>query len=64
MTVTLPLVLILGVGTLAVVKFLGVRPWVVIVIGLFGFYLAHTFLAPAIDGTAKSGVQIVNGTHH
>jgi hypothetical protein len=33
------------------------------VIALFGFCLASTFLAPAIDSGTRSGVDIVNGTH-
>lgn len=63
MTVSLPLVVVLGVITWAVVKFLGVRMWVVVVIALFGFWLAHTFLAPAIESGTRSGVGVVNGTH-
>ncbi|MEU9127889.1 hypothetical protein AB0D08_07220 [Kitasatospora sp. NPDC048540] len=62
MTITLPLVLVLGIVTWAVVRFLGIRLWVAVVIGLFGFYLAHSFLAPVIDGTTRTGVQVVNGT--
>jgi hypothetical protein len=62
-TVSLPLVVVLGVITWAVVKFLGVRMWVVVVIALFGFWLAHTFLAPAIESGTRSGVGVVNGTH-
>ncbi|MDX3356174.1 hypothetical protein PV703_23240 [Streptomyces sp. ME01-24h] len=63
MTVTLPLVVVLGVIAWAAIKFLGVRMWVAVVIALFGFYLADTFLAPAIDSGTRSGVEIVNGTH-
>lgn len=63
MTVSLPLVVVLGVITWAVVKFLGVRLWVVVVIALFGFWLSHTFLAPAIESGTRSGVGVVNGTH-
>ncbi|MEU1538017.1 hypothetical protein ACIP9H_15050 [Streptomyces sp. NPDC088732] len=63
MTVTLPLVAVLGVIAWAAIKFLGVRMWVAVVIALFGFYLADTFLAPAIDSGTRSGVEIVNGTH-
>ncbi|MGI5252512.1 hypothetical protein [Actinacidiphila glaucinigra] len=63
MTVTLPLVALLGVIAWAAIKFLGVRMWVAVVIALFGFYLADTFLAPAIDSGTRSGVEIVNGTH-
>ncbi|MFJ8626610.1 hypothetical protein ACIRD3_27775 [Kitasatospora sp. NPDC093550] len=62
MTITLPVVLVLGIATWAAIKFLGIRLWVAVLIGLFGFYLADTFLASAIDDTTKSGVQIVNQT--
>ncbi len=63
MTISLPLVLVLGVIAWAAVKFLGIRLWVVVVIALFGFYLADTFLAPAIDTGTRTGVEIVNGTN-
>jgi len=62
-TVSLPLVVILGIIAWAAIKFLGVRLWVAVVIALFGFYLAHTVLAPAIDTGTRNGVQIVNGEH-
>ncbi|GGQ80461.1 MULTISPECIES: hypothetical protein [Kitasatospora] len=62
MNVTLPLVFVLGVGAWAVVRFLNIRIWVAVVIGLFGFYLANTFLAPVIDGTTRSGVDVINTT--
>jgi F0F1-type ATP synthase assembly protein I len=61
-TVTLPLVFVLGVIAWLAIRFLGIRPWAVVVIALFGFYLAHSFLAPAIDATTRSGVTAV--THH
>lgn len=64
MTVSLPLVLVLGLIAWGAVKFLGVRIWLVVVIALFGFLLSHTFLAPAIDSGTRSGVDVVNGTHH
>lgn len=63
MTVSLPLVVLLGVIAWAAIKFLGIRLWVAVVIALFGFYLAHTFLAPAIDSGTRNGVRVVNGTH-
>ncbi|MDT0308822.1 hypothetical protein RM780_17915 [Streptomyces sp. DSM 44917] len=62
MNVSLPLVVILGLIALGAVKFLGVRPWLVAVITLFGFYLADTIAAPLIDSGTRSGVQIVNDT--
>ncbi|WP_055565991.1 hypothetical protein [Streptomyces atriruber] len=63
MTVSLPLVLVLGLIAWGAVKFLGVRTWIVIVIALFGFLLSRTFVAPVIDSGTRSGVDIVNGSH-
>ncbi|MFD7238753.1 hypothetical protein ACFWAT_26055 [Streptomyces syringium] len=63
MTVSLPLVFVLGVIAWAAIKFLGIRLWVAVVIALFGFYLAHSFLAPAIDSGTRTGVDVVNGTN-
>ncbi|ELS54311.1 hypothetical protein [Streptomyces viridochromogenes] len=63
MTVSLPLVFVLGVIAWAAIKFLGVRLWVAVVIALFGFWLSHTFLAPAIESGTRTGVDVVNGTH-
>ncbi|MGW1758242.1 hypothetical protein [Streptomyces mirabilis] len=63
MTVSLPLVVVLGFIAWGAVKFLGVRTWIVVVIALFGFLLSHTFMAPAIDSGMRSGVGIVNGSH-
>ncbi|TDC21961.1 hypothetical protein E1265_16825 [Streptomyces sp. 8K308] len=63
MNVQLPLVVILGLLAWAVMRFLGVRPWAVVVIALFGFYLSDTFIAPVIDSGTRSGVDIVNDQH-
>jgi hypothetical protein len=62
-TVSLPLVLVLGFFAWGAVKFLGVRTWVVVLIALFGFWLADTFMAPAIESGTRSGVDIINGSH-
>ncbi|MGW2397512.1 hypothetical protein ACWCYY_13265 [Kitasatospora sp. NPDC001664] len=59
MNVTLPLVLVLGAATWAAVKMLGLRLWVVVLIALFGFYVADTFVAPLIDQTTRTGVSAV-----
>ncbi|MCD0484599.1 hypothetical protein LO771_19915 [Streptacidiphilus sp. ASG 303] len=59
MTVTLPLVAVLGAIAWAAIKFLGIRLWVAAAIALFGFYLAHTWIAPAIDHTTRTGVDAV-----
>ncbi|MEV7152077.1 hypothetical protein AB0O05_36895 [Streptomyces sp. NPDC093084] len=63
MTVSLPLVFVLGLFACGAVKFLGVRPWIVVLITLFGFWLSHTFMAPAIESGTRSGVHVINGTH-
>ncbi|MEW2117361.1 hypothetical protein AB0945_19640 [Streptomyces sp. NPDC005474] len=63
MTVSLPLVLVLGLIAWGAVKFLGVRIWSVIVIALFGFLLSRTFMAPVIDSGTRDGVDAINGSH-
>ncbi|KKD05531.1 hypothetical protein OG866_22940 [Streptomyces sp. NBC_00663] len=63
MTVSLPLVFILGFFAWGAVKFLGVRTWVVVLIALFGFLLSRTFMAPAVESGTRSGVDIINGSH-
>lgn len=63
MTVSLPLVVLLGFFAWGAVKFLGVRTWIVVLIALFGFWLSDTFMAPAIKSGTRSGVDIVNGSH-
>ncbi|MFK0061867.1 hypothetical protein ACIQTN_21830 [Streptomyces werraensis] len=63
MTVSLPLVVLLGLFAWGAVKFLGVRTWIVVLIALFGFWLSDTFLASAIESGTRSGVDIVNGSH-
>ena len=63
MTVHLPLVLLL-----ALIGYFGIRLfrpplWLVVVLLLGGFLLADTVLAPAIDSGARTGPEIVHGTH-
>ncbi|MFJ2514458.1 hypothetical protein ACIPEL_12310 [Streptomyces griseoviridis] len=64
MTVSLPLVFVLGLIAWGAIKFLGVRTWIVIVIALFGFLLSRTFMAPAIDSGTRSGVDVINSSHN
>ncbi|MGW0566145.1 hypothetical protein [Streptomyces tauricus] len=63
MTVSLPLVAVLGFFAWGAVKFLGVRIWIVVLIALFGFWLSDTFMAPAIEFGTRSGVDVINGSH-
>nr|WP_202556650.1 hypothetical protein [Streptomyces sp. SID4950] len=60
----MPLVFVLGAFAWGAVKFLGVRTWIVVVIALFGFWLSHTFMAPAIESGTRSGVDVINGSHN
>lgn len=60
MTISLPLVVVLALLAWMAIKFFAVRLWIVAVLVLLGFYLAHSFLAPAIDTTTRTGVHIVN----
>ncbi|MFF8670694.1 hypothetical protein [Streptomyces sp. NPDC015242] len=63
MTVSLPLVVVLGFFAWGAVRFLGVRVWIVVLIALFGFWLSRTFLASAIESGTRSGVTVINGSH-
>ncbi|MER6958430.1 MULTISPECIES: hypothetical protein [Streptomyces] len=63
MTVSLPLVVVLGFFAWSAIKYLGVRVWIVVLITLFGFWLSRTFLAPAIESGTRSGVTVINGQH-
>ncbi|MFJ5266296.1 hypothetical protein ACIQAC_38155 [Streptomyces sp. NPDC088387] len=66
MTVSLPLVAVLGFFAWGAVKFLGVRTWIVVLIvliALFGFWLSDTLMAPSIESGTRSGVDVINGSH-
>ncbi|UED85213.1 hypothetical protein [Streptomyces profundus] len=63
MNVNLPVVVVFGLAAWAAVRLLGIRPWAVALIALFGFYLADTFAAPAIDSGTRTGVEIINDQH-
>jgi hypothetical protein len=48
MTVSIPLVLILGAGVYLAWRFMGLRAWHAVMCLLFGFFLAATNTAPEI----------------
>ncbi|MFE0153185.1 hypothetical protein ACFWY5_39020 [Nonomuraea sp. NPDC059007] len=48
MSVSVPLVLLMGVAVFIALRYLGLRLWQAIVCTLFGFLLAATALAPDI----------------
>ncbi|TDB97426.1 hypothetical protein E1267_39855 [Nonomuraea longispora] len=49
MTVSIPLVVLLGVAVLVAVRYLKLRLWMALICAVFGYLLAATTLAPEID---------------
>jgi len=54
MTVTVPLVLVIGVAAWACYRYMGLRLWHLIVCLLLGFLLAATSLAPDIQNVINA----------
>ena len=59
MTVTMPLVLIIGLVVFVAYRFMGLRIWQAIVCLIFGFLLAATTAAPEIHNLITGFVQWV-----
>jgi uncharacterized protein YybS (DUF2232 family) len=57
MTVTMPLVLIVGLVVFVAYRFMGLRVWQAIVCLVFGFLLAATTAAPEINNLVTGFVQ-------
>jgi hypothetical protein len=62
MTVTLPLIALVALIGYFGIKLMRPPLWLVVVLLLGGFLLADTFLAPAIEGAAETGTDVVNTT--
>jgi hypothetical protein len=60
-TVTIPLVLIVGVIVYAAWRFMGLRAWQAIVCLLFGFLLATTSVAPSIQRIVTVIIHSLSG---
>jgi hypothetical protein len=60
MTVTIPLVLIMGIVTYACYRYMGLRLWHLIVCLFLGFLLAATSAAPEIQNFLNA---ILHGGH-
>ncbi|MEV0383397.1 hypothetical protein [Nonomuraea sp. NPDC050643] len=54
MTVSIPLVVLLGLAVVLAVRFLKLRLWMALVCAVFGYLLATTVLAPDIDRALKA----------
>jgi hypothetical protein len=61
MTLALPLVIFLGIVVVLLIRSRDLAIWHVLIVGLFGFYLARTHLADSIAGAVS---WIVTGLTH
>ena len=62
-TVSIPLVAILGVAVYVAYKYMGLRVWQAVVCLLAGFLLAATTAAPHISEMLHAIVQWLGGSH-
>jgi hypothetical protein len=58
--VSIPLVVVLGVIVVIAWRFMGLRVWIAIVCGLFGFFLAATSAAPEIRRLVAAVVRALS----
>lgn len=63
MTITFPLVLILGVAVLVAYRYMGLKVWQVALCLLFGFLLAATSAAPGIQAAITTVLRWLSGPH-
>jgi hypothetical protein len=61
-TVSIPLVAVLGAAVFLAWRYMGLRVWQVIVCLLFGFFLAATTAAPEIHHLVAVIVRLFTGT--
>lgn len=63
MTVTFPLVLVVGVGVLVAYRYMGLRVWQAVLCLIFGFLLAASTAAPGIRGAITAVVHWLGDSH-
>ncbi|GAA2699193.1 hypothetical protein [Nonomuraea recticatena] len=61
MTVTIPLVLLIGTTLFIAWRYLGMRAWHAVIAVLFGFLLAATTFAPEIWSAIRSALTWITG---
>ncbi|MFF9898885.1 hypothetical protein [Streptomyces longispororuber] len=61
MTVSLSWVVVLGLLAWGAVKVIGARPWIAVLITLFGLWISHAFMALAVASVANVG--LANASH-
>ncbi|NRQ35768.1 hypothetical protein HII36_28620 [Nonomuraea sp. NN258] len=54
MTVSIPLVVLVGLLVLVAVRFLRLRLWMALICAVFGYLLAATALAPDLDRALRA----------
>lgn len=62
MTVSIPLVAILGAGVFVAYRYMGLKVWQAVLCLLFGFLLAATTAAPEIRNMMSAVVQWLGGS--
>ncbi|WP_436756718.1 hypothetical protein [Streptosporangium sp. V21-05] len=62
MTVSIPLVVLLGVVVLVAWRYLGLRLWQAVTCLLFGFFLAATALGPDIRQLVDAALSWLTGS--
>lgn len=62
MTISIPLVALLGAAVFLAWRYMGLRVWQVIVCLLFGFFLAATTAAPEIHHLVAVIVRLFTGS--
>jgi hypothetical protein len=63
MTVSVPLVAVLGVAVFLAYRYMGLKVWQAVVCLLCGFLLAATTAAPAIRHLVRALLQWLTGHH-
>lgn len=61
MTISIPLVVLLGLLAIVALRYMGLRLWQAIVCTLFGFLLAATALAPDIQHVLSELLNLITG---
>jgi hypothetical protein len=61
-TISIPLVAILGVGVFVAYRYMGLKVWQAVLCLLFGFLLAATTAAPEIRNLMVAVVQWLGGS--
>ncbi|MFI9556126.1 hypothetical protein [Nonomuraea endophytica] len=59
MSISVPIVVVLGVAVIIALRYLGLRLWQAIVCALFGFLLAATAVAPEVRNVLRGLLELI-----